>query len=558
MTTFNDFNFVPQIQQALQKAGFKEPTEIQKATISHIMNGKDIAGLAQTGTGKTAAFLLPLMERIYNANRDLSTIESEEEKKALSLRSFHEWKSRHFVLVLVPTRELAEQIVSEARKFSDGTLRSTAIYGGTSYDGQKKALKEGVDFVVATPGRLIDLYKEHFVDLKQVRAVVFDEADRMFDMGFKDDMVYLLSRIPKDRQFLVYSATLNFDVLNVAYRFGAAPIECNVSLDQTKAENVKDAIFHVGDKEKPTYLLSIFKKYNPKQVIIFTNYKSNVERIERFLNQNAYEAVGISSMLSQPQRNRILEKFKSNRNSWNILVATDVAARGLDVKGVDMVINYELPEDAENYVHRIGRTGRAGSEGLAFSFSGHQDVEALGRIENYLDHKVEVAWLDDGDMLSDKGVLPGSSQKKIYVKEGVKKKSVARRSRDPRFNNDSTGRRSTARRNKVEGEEDLGASNIFSKSKSSKNSSRKKSNSRYDNDQASSKKTSSSRASSSRRRRRGASPNASASASTGTSKSNTPNTAKRSAKVRDNTPSWKAQKTKPKSAMGFIKRLFGK
>ena len=213
----------------------------------------------------------------------------------------------------------------------------------------------------------VDLFKENFIDLKQVRAVVFDEADRMFDMGFKDDMSYILSRIPRDRQFLVFSATLNFDVLNTAYQFGAEPVEINISRDQATADNVKDYIIHLGHEEKPQFLLSLLKKENPKQAMIFTNFKHNVDKLAAFLMSNKIPAMGISSLMSQSQRNQVIEKFKG-ANDQNILVATDVAARGLDVDNVDAVINYDIPLDEEYYVHRIGRTGRADKLGNALTF----------------------------------------------------------------------------------------------------------------------------------------------------------------------------------------------
>lgn len=525
---FADFQFVPQLQNALDSAGFTEPTEIQKSTIPHILQGSDIAGLAQTGTGKTAAFLLPLMERIINGSRDLSTETDEERREFLTKRSFVDWKARNFILILVPTRELAEQILSEVDKLSGGELSSVAIYGGTSYEKQKKALSEGVDFVVATPGRLIDLYKERFVDLKQVRAIVFDEADRMFDMGFKEDMVYLLQRIPKDRQFLVYSATLNFDVLNVAYRFEAEPIECNVSKDQTKAEHVEDMIFHVGDEEKPTYLLSILKKYNPRQTIVFSNFKSKVERIARFLNQNGQSAEGISSMLTQVQRNRVLEKFKDSEDSCNILVATDVAARGLDIKGVDMVVNFELPMDAENYVHRIGRTGRAGAEGKAFGFSGHDDVESLGRIEEYLGHKVEIAWLEDGEIEKDHGDFPRGERRNIRVNEGKKNVRPRRKPDDRRRRSESGGRRS-------EGEDH-----------SAKRPRRKGPHHESRSDEKQQDRESQSRSSSSRKKMNNKKFTSKKSSSVGQQTSG-----------RNNMPSWKSKSNKSKGVSGFIKKVFG-
>jgi ATP-dependent RNA helicase RhlB len=436
---FSELDLHPTLVAAIQKQNYIECTPVQELAIPVIIEGKDVAGLAQTGTGKTAAFVLPLMERILRA-RDIenagkalhgdeaveaqirselgaagkpaepnkSETESNGESPLLPIekRAFVDWQKTNYVLVLVPTRELAEQVYETVQLFgSEAGLRGTAIYGGMAYDKQKKAISHGVEFVVATPGRLIDLYKEHVVDLRQVRAVVFDEADRMFDMGFKEDMKYVLNRIPRDRQLLVFSATLNFDVLNVCYEFGSEPVEINVSKDQPKAENVDDVIFHVGLEDKPRFLLSILKKEVPRQAIVFSNFKRNVERITQFLNRNGIPAVGISSLMTQAQRNRVMAQFKSD-NERNILVATDLAARGLDVLGVDIVVNFDLPDDPENYVHRIGRTGRAGAKGLAFSFVGDRDLDALRRIEDYLGHKVEMAWLDDQFLVSEFSPFP--------------------------------------------------------------------------------------------------------------------------------------------------------
>jgi ATP-dependent RNA helicase RhlE len=379
---YAELNLEPRLMSAIEKMGYQDCTPIQEVVIPHIIAGKDISGLAQTGTGKTAAFVIPLIDRILK-------------------NTFTDWRSPNFILILVPTRELAEQVYENVQMLNEFSgLKGVAVYGGTSYEKQKEAFRQNVEFVVATPGRLIDLYKEHFLDLKQVRAVVFDEADRMFDMGFKDDMKYILQRIPRERQFLVFSATLNFDVLNTAYEFGADPIEVNVSKDQARAENVKDEIFHLGHQDKPAYLLSLLKKYNPRQAIIFSNFKVNVERIASFLSQNGVPAMGISSLLTQAQRNRVIELFKAD-NEKNILVATDVAARGLDIKGVDMVINFELPNDAESYVHRIGRTGRAGAEGRAFSLVCDRDVESLGRVEDYLKKKLETGWVEDTEIVKE-------------------------------------------------------------------------------------------------------------------------------------------------------------
>jgi len=387
---YSELNLDPRLNSAIEKLNYTEATAIQEQTIPHILAGKDVAGLAQTGTGKTAAFLIPLIERILRTSNDPA-----------HERAFKNWNARSFILILVPTRELADQINENVGKLAFGTgLKSYPLYGGTGYEKQKEALLSGLQFVVSTPGRLIDLYKENHVDLKQVAAIIFDEADRMFDMGFKDDMKYILSRVPRERQFLVFSATLNFDVLNTAYQFGAEPVEINISRDQAKAENVKDVILHVGQDEKPQFLLSIIKKENPKQTMIFTNFKHNVDRLAKFLMDNGIPAMGISSLMNQSQRNNVIEKFKAE-NDHNVLVATDVAARGLDINGVDLVVNFEMPQDAESYVHRIGRTGRAGNEGKAFSLISDRDVESLGRVEEYTKKKIEVLFMEDAELLKD-------------------------------------------------------------------------------------------------------------------------------------------------------------
>jgi superfamily II DNA/RNA helicase len=388
---FSELNLHPLLMNGIETLGFQEATPIQAEAIPLVLKGLDISGLAQTGTGKTGAFLIPLMERILRTKEM-----NEEQDPELKARAFDSWKAGHFVLILVPTRELAEQVFENVEKIgASANLKGVSVYGGTGYEKQKEGFRNKVDFVVATPGRLIDLYKDNILDLKQVKALVFDEADRMFDMGFKDDMKFLLSRIPKERQLMVFSATMNLDVMTTVYQFGSDPTEINISKDATKADNVKDELFHVGQEEKPQILFSLLNLHKPKQAIVFTNFKNNVERIAQFLIDNGIPAVPISSLLSQSQRNKVMELFKEVDNQYNIMVATDVAARGLDIKGVDMVVNFELPQDCESYVHRIGRTGRAGQMGQAFSLVSDRDVDSLQRIEDYLQQKVPVGFLDD-------------------------------------------------------------------------------------------------------------------------------------------------------------------
>lgn len=390
--TFADFKLHPQLQQAIDDLGFTSPSAIQEKCIPLLQRGQDVAGLAQTGTGKTAAFLIPLIDRILK-----SSSENEDDKA----NAFMDWQTSNFIMVLVPTRELVSQVYENFQKLTKHTtMNGVFLYGGVGYEEQKAALAKPFQFLIATPGRLIDLYKEGFVDFKNARGLVLDEADRMFDMGFQQDVFFVLKRVPQDRQLLMFSATLNFSVTEMAYQAHSNPVQVDVSRDKVTTENIEDMILHIGRDEKPKFLLTILKKFEPKQVIIFSNFKNNIPRIAQFLNDNGYPALGISSLMTQAQRNRVIENFKGE-NKHNIMVATDVAARGLDIKGVDLVINFELPDDAENYVHRIGRTGRAEQKGRAFSFVSDKDVEALGRIEEYLKEKLETLWIEDTDLIAE-------------------------------------------------------------------------------------------------------------------------------------------------------------
>ncbi len=395
---FEELDLQPEIMDALRQININDCTPIQESAIPLVLDGKDISGLSQTGSGKTFAFLVPLIERILRTRKKMGENPTELDQK----RGFDTWNSGHFILVLAPTRELADQIHKAITSLCKPELgiKTALVYGGVEYETQTAAIKDSVDIVVGTPGRLLDLYKNHHINFRQVKAIVFDEADRMFDMGFKDDMVYILQRAPADRQILLFSATLNFDVMNTIYGFDSNPVEINVSRDQAKAGDVTDELFHVGEQDKPQYLLSLISRVKPKQTIIFSNYKMNVDRITQFLSNNGVPAVGISSLLTQSQRERVLEQFK-NENERNTLVATDVAARGLDIKGVDLVINYDLPDDAENYVHRIGRTGRAGAKGHAISLVSDRDVMALSRIEGYMKVKITIGWLEDEFIVKD-------------------------------------------------------------------------------------------------------------------------------------------------------------
>ena len=428
---FEDFKFEKVISDSINEKGFTDCTPIQSASIPSILNGADLSGLAQTGTGKTAAYLLPLIDRILKS--EVTEKPEAFTDKEWALRRFENWGPTSFILVLVPTRELADQVQKSCEEVIATTdLKSVKVYGGEAYDKQINAIKDGVQFIFATPGRLIDLFKkEKIIDFKQVKAIVFDEADRMFDMGFKDDMKYILNRIPKDRQFLIFSATLNFEVLNVAYSHGASPVEVDVSRDSLTTDNVTDGIYHIGRDEKPQYLASLLKKENPRQAVVFSNFKIQVERLTQFLQSNGVQAMGISSLLTQAQRQRVIDKLKSKEENY-ILVATDVAARGLDIKEVDMVINFELPDDAENYVHRIGRTGRAGAKGVAYSLVCESDVESLKRIESYLDKKLPIEWMEESDLTPTDELKPMPRSVRSKNFKPSDKKTSGNRNRRPK------------------------------------------------------------------------------------------------------------------------------
>ncbi|MGH1467796.1 MAG: DEAD/DEAH box helicase [Bdellovibrionales bacterium] len=435
MSNFSDYGLHPKINSAIEKLGFKEPSKIQEKSIPILQSGQDVAGLAQTGTGKTAAYLIPTLQRLYKTRET----EGHEEQHA-DVKAFENWGPRNQVLILVPTRELVEQVAQNLKDLApEKDFTYAAIYGGVAYEKQKKNLEDGVDFVIATPGRLIDLYKEKFFDPTQVKSVIFDEADRMFDMGFKDDMKYLLDRIPRDRQFLVFSATLNFDVLTVAYEYGSNPVEIEIDRSLPKTEQVKDEILHVGHNEKPKFLLSVLKENEYEQAIVFSNFVRTVPKVEKFLRENGLKAMGLSSALSQGQRTAVMNKFKSGE--INILVATDVAARGLDIENVDLVVNFELPDDSENYVHRIGRTGRAGREGVAVSIVSEKDVAALDRLQSFLGSKLTIGWMDDADLVDDFKPFPYT-----YDPKGGVRDVRAKRGEDSRPNRGGPKGRDNKRR----------------------------------------------------------------------------------------------------------------
>lgn len=372
---FSDFGLEPKLLENIEKMGFTEATPIQSEVIPLALAAKDVSGLSKTGTGKTAAFLIPLIHRL--ATGDANSI----------------------ILCIAPTRELATQIEAEAKKLSEGmNLGTVSVIGGMSSADQGTAINAGARIVIGTPGRLIDLYKERVLDLSRVQYLVFDEADRMFDMGFIKDMRYLLSKIPATRQILLFSATLNFSVLHLIYEFGSTPTEVNVSRDQMTADGIQQVIYQVADDDKPKALLAVCRKYATTDgyIIVFSSYKERVAIITAFLTANGIPAQGLSSLMRQEKRNKIIQGFRTGK--FRALVATDVASRGLDIDNVDLVVNFHLPEDAATYVHRIGRTARAGKSGIAVSIASGEDAYNQIRVEEFLGKKLPVEWFGEKEL----------------------------------------------------------------------------------------------------------------------------------------------------------------
>lgn len=359
--TFESLQIHPDLLKAVHDAGFTEPTEIQKQCFEPGAKGQDIVGISQTGTGKTVAFLLPVLQQII-----------EDDSRS--------------VLILTPTRELCVQITEEAQMLTKAhPLRITSIYGGEGYTRQEKDLKENPHVIVATPGRLIDYLKQGLVPADRIKHLILDEADRMFDMGFIRDIRFIMKRIPVEHTML-FSATLSYYVMRLAWDFMKDPVEIRIESETLEVDKIDQHLYHLGDQEKLPYLVNQILDSGDMKAIVFTNYKRKIHDIVKKLAKHGIHATGISSLLDQKKRIRLLKNFKLGK--YKVLVATDVASRGIDVDDITHVFNYDLPQDAESYVHRIGRTARAGREGISYSYCSEYDFECLPRIESLLKHKI--------------------------------------------------------------------------------------------------------------------------------------------------------------------------
>ncbi len=368
---FEDFGLAPPILQALAEQGYATPTPIQAQAIPVVLKGKDVMGAAQTGTGKTAGFSLPIIQQLLpQANASASP-------------------ARHPVraLILTPTRELADQVADNVKAYSRHTpLRSTVVFGGVDMAPQTAALRAGVEILIATPGRLLDHVQQKVLNLSQTEIFVMDEADRMLDMGFLPDLQRIINLLPKQRQNLMFSATFSPEIKKLAGSFLKDPVLVEVARSNATAERVTQEVFKVDEEAKRDAVVHLLREREIRQVIVFSNTKIGASRLARELERGGIKASAIHGDKTQNERMAALEAFKNG--GIDVLVATDVAARGLDIAELPCVINYDLPYNAEDYVHRIGRTGRAGASGEAISLYSDKDARLLADIEKLIKQKL--------------------------------------------------------------------------------------------------------------------------------------------------------------------------
>ncbi|HKN64999.1 MAG TPA: DEAD/DEAH box helicase [Gemmatimonadaceae bacterium] len=376
---FSTLGLSSAVLDAVRDAGYVEPTPIQREAIPLILRGRDVMGLAQTGTGKTAAFTLPIIERLAGGPR------------------------RTRVLILTPTRELCVQVEGSFKKYArHAPLAVAPVYGGVPLEPQEKQLRGGVDVVVATPGRLIDHLERQNVAIDDLEVLVLDEADRMLDMGFAPQINRIVSGIPSYRQTLLFSATMPPEVEALARKYLRTPIVVQVGRRSAAANTVKHYVYPVPRDRKSALLADLLKREAMESVLVFTRTKHGADRVVRHLEREGIPAAAMHADKSQPQRTRALDDFKSGR--VRVLVATDIAQRGLDISGITHVINYDVPQQAEDYVHRIGRTGRAASEGDAFTFMAPDEISMVRTIERIIGQeipRISVPGFDFGTVAAD-------------------------------------------------------------------------------------------------------------------------------------------------------------
>lgn len=368
---FKDLNIIEPILKALENEGYTTPTPIQERSIPAILEGNDLEGYAQTGTGKTAAFAIPILQLLYGKQKG--------EKVPLSIRA----------LVLAPTRELAIQIGESFTSYGKYTrLKNTVIFGGVSQNPQTDALNTGVDILIATPGRLLDLMQQGYISLQDIEFFVLDEADRMLDMGLGQDVKRIIAKLPKDRQTMLFSATMPMEISELIASILRKPVRVAVTPVSSTIDTVRQAVYFVDKRKKKALLIHLLRDKSLESVLVFSRTKHGANRITEDLGKAGIEALAIHGNKSQSARQLALSNFKEKK--IRVLVATDIAARGIDIDELSHVINYDLPEVPETYVHRIGRTGRAGAEGVALSFCDEEEKEFLKNIEKLISKTIPV------------------------------------------------------------------------------------------------------------------------------------------------------------------------
>jgi ATP-dependent RNA helicase RhlB len=396
---FSTLDLPTPVMDGIRDAGFVTATPIQEAALPLALRGKDVAGQSQTGTGKTAAFLISAFTRLL---------------REAPPRPGHESEPR--VLIIAPTRELVVQIESDARLLGKHTpFRILAVYGGIDYNRQRDALAAGCDVLVGTPGRLIDYLKQHIWSPRRTEVLVIDEADRMFDMGFIADLRFILRRLPppEKRQSFLFSATLSFRVLELTWEFMNNPSQITIMPQQKTAERVEQTLYHVGREEKFPLLLGLLRREGSDRILIFSNTREESRRLEDRLVRNGWEARALTGDVDQKRRLRILNDFKEGK--LPVLVATDVASRGLHIEAVSHVINWDLPQDAEDYVHRIGRTARAGAAGRAIGLVDETSALNLEAIEKFIGQKIPVEWAEDDLFVAE--IRPSPDERRRFAEE---------------------------------------------------------------------------------------------------------------------------------------------
>lgn len=370
--TFKDLEIIEPILKALSAEGYTHPTPIQEQSIPILLNRNDLLGCAQTGTGKTAAFAVPILQHLFLDHK--STSNNQRKIRAL---------------IITPTRELAIQISDSFTAYGKFTgIKNTVIFGGVKQGQQTDALRRGVDVLVATPGRLLDLMNQGYISLKDVEYFVLDEADHMLDMGFIHDIKKIIAKLPAKRQSLFFSATMPADIVDLSRKILGNPQRVSVKPEQATAEKVEQAVYFVSKKSKPKLLVHLLETEARESTLVFSRTKHGADKIVRFLEKADISAAAIHGNKSQGARQRALGEFKSGETS--VLVATDIAARGIDIDELSLVINYDLPNIPETYVHRIGRTGRASASGIAISFCDAEERAFLRDIQKLIDQKIPV------------------------------------------------------------------------------------------------------------------------------------------------------------------------